>query len=171
MTNEQRRAEILDILSKADRAISATALADSFGVTRQIIVADVALLRAAGNPIRAEHRGYVLDRQYKGLRKVVVCKHDKSGACEEMYAIVDNGGVILDVQVEHPIYGQIAANMSIASRYDVDEFIKITSEAGASQLSDLTGGIHIHTISVPEEQNFIRICQRLRELGVLVFEE
>ena len=88
-----------------------------------------------------------------------------------MYAIVDNGGVILDVQVEHPIYGQIAANMSIASRYDVDEFIKITSEAGASQLSDLTGGIHIHTISVPEEQSFIRICQRLRELGVLVFEE
>ena len=62
MTNEQRRAEILDILSRADRAISATALADSFGVTRQIIVADVALLRAAGNPIRAEHRGYVLDR-------------------------------------------------------------------------------------------------------------
>ena len=62
MTNDKRREEILSILKNADKAISATALAEKFGVTRQIIVADIALLRASGNPIRAEHRGYVIDR-------------------------------------------------------------------------------------------------------------
>lgn len=168
MTNEQRRKEILAILTSADKAISATTLAERFSVTRQIIVADIALLRAAGSSIRAEHRGYVIDRQHKGIQKQIVCAHDKEGVRNEFYAIVDNGGVVLDVQVEHPVYGQICANMSIASRYDADEFIRISGESGASQLSDLTGGIHIHTITVPDEQSFERIYAALGELGVLV---
>ena len=171
ITNEQRRKEILNILGGADKAISATTLADGFGVTRQIIVADIALLRAAGNPIRAEHRGYVIDRQYKGISKKIVCRHDKAGVRDEFYAVVDNGGVVVDVQVEHPIYGQISANLSIASRRDADEFIKATSEAGASQLSDLTGGVHIHTINVPDEKAFAHIHEELERLGVLVAED
>lgn len=170
MTNDQRRKEILNILGTADKAISATTLADGFGVTRQIIVADIAILRAAGNPIRAEHRGYVIDRQNKGVCKRIVCRHDKDNVRDELYAIVDNGGSVIDVQVEHPIYGQISANLSISSRYDADEFIKAAGEAGAAQLSDLTGGIHIHTICAQEEKNLARICEALEKLGVIVEE-
>lgn len=168
MTNEQRRKEILDILTRADKAISATTLAERFSVTRQIIVADIALLRAAGSSIRAEHRGYVIDRQHRGIRKKLVCVHGKDSTRDEFYAIVDNGGVVVDVEVEHPIYGEISANMSIASRYDADEFIKAANESGASQLSDLTGGIHIHTVVVPDEQSFERITDALQRIGVLV---
>ena len=84
--------------------------------------------------------------------------------------LVDNGGSVIDVQVEHPIYGQISANLSISSRYDADEFIKAAGEAGAAQLSDLTGGIHIHTICAQEEKNLARICEALEKLGVIVEE-
>ena len=138
------------------------------GVTRQIIVADIALLRAAGNNIRAEHRGYVLDRTIGEIRKKIVCKHPKENVVDEFYAIVDNGGKVIDVQVEHSIYGVISADMSISSRFDADEFVRNVSESGAAQLSDLTGGVHVHTIGVKDEVTFDRICSKLDELGILI---
>ena len=138
------------------------------GVTRQIIVADIALLRAAGNNIRAEHRGYVLDRTIGEIRKKIVCKHPKENVVDEFYAIVDNGGKVIDVQVEHSIYGVISADVSISSRFDADEFVRNVSESGAAQLSDLTGGVHVHTIGVKDEVTFDRICAKLDELGILV---
>ena len=138
------------------------------GVTRQIIVADIALLRAAGNNIRAEHRGYVLDRTIGEIRRKIVCKHPKENVVDEFYAIVDNGGKVIDVQVEHSIYGVISADVSISSRFDADEFVRNVSESGATQLSDLTGGVHVHTIGVKDEVTFDRICAKLDELGILV---
>ena len=168
MTGENRRQEILNALSRADGAMNATKLAECFGVTRQIIVADVALLRAAGYPIRAEHRGYVLGKADGDIIKKIVCRHTKEGVLDEFFAIVDNGGKVLSVQVEHSIYGVISADMSIASRYDAEEFVREVSERGATQLSDLTGGIHIHAISVKDEAAFERICKKLSELGILI---
>ncbi|MBQ8407638.1 MAG: transcription repressor NadR [Clostridia bacterium] len=168
MTGERRRQEIIAALTEADAALNATRLAERFGVTRQIIVADVALLRAAGYGIRAEHRGYVLDKPNGEIRKKIVCHHTKDGVLDEFFAIVDNGGRVLDVQVEHSIYGVISADMSIASRYDAEEFVRLVSETGATQLSDLTGGVHVHTVSVKDEATFARICARLTELGILI---
>ncbi len=169
MTGEKRRSLILAELDKADAPISATTLANKFSVTRQIIVADIALLRAAGSIIRAEHKGYVLEKPFgESLQKRIVCTHDKDGTREELYAIVDNGGTVLDVIVEHSLYGSISANLGVSTRYAVDEFIKRVESTGASQLSDLTGGIHVHTVSVKDEEMFERICAKLKELGVLV---
>ncbi len=167
MSGTKRREEILNILQNAKQVVNATVLAEKMGVTRQVVVADIALLRASGVPIRAEHRGYIIDRE-QGLLKSIVCKHDKNQVRDEFYAIVDNGGAVVDVQVEHQIYGQISANLAIASRYDADEFIRETTEAGVSQLSDLTGGVHIHTLRVPSDEAFERICRKLSECGVLV---
>lgn len=169
-SNEQRRKEIFDILNESEKAISATALAEKFSVTRQIIVADIALLRAAGNPIRSEHRGYVLDKPRAGIYKKIVCRHRQEDVQDEFYAVVDNGGVLLDVQVEHPIYGQISANLSITSRRDADAFLTMSRLSGASQLSDLTGGVHIHTVIVQSEDDFNAICERLKRLGILITE-
>ncbi len=165
---ESRRQAILTDLTEADGPLNATRLAEKYGVTRQIIVADIALLRAAGAPIRAEHRGYVLDRGHSGITRQLVCRHSKEGVTDEFYAIVDNGGRVLDVQVEHSIYGTISAQLSIASRFDADEFVRLAGDTGASQLADLTGGVHIHTVCAPSEDALARIENKLSELGILV---
>lgn len=167
MSGEQRREKILSVLKKSNTPINATALADMVGVTRQVVVSDIALLRASGVPVRAEHRGYVLDIE-QGIFKSIVCRHGKEDVRDEFYAVVDNGGAVVDVQVEHPIYGQISASINISSRYDADSFIKATNEVGASQLSELTDGVHIHTLRLPSTDAFERICSRLRELGILI---
>lgn len=168
MTGNQRRQNILAELSEATAPVNATKLAEMNGVTRQIIVADIALLRAAGNNIRAEHKGYVIDKGMGEIKKKIVCKHSKEDTLEELYAVVDNGGKVLDVQVEHSIYGVLSGEMAIASRFDANEFVSETAKSDVAMLSDLTGGVHIHTISVKNEETFDRICARLKELGVLI---
>ena len=168
MTAEARRQEILAELRAATAPVSATRLAEKYGVTRQVIVADVALLRAAGNDIRAEHKGYSLERVQGEIRKLIVCKHPKSSVIDEFYAIVDNGGRVLDVQVEHAIYGIISAKLSIVSRYDAEEFVRAASNSSVAQLADLTGGVHAHTVAARDEETFRRITGRLKELGILV---
>ena len=170
MNGEERRQQILADLTEATSVINATVLADKLGVTRQVIVADIALLRAAGHAIRAEHRGYVLDKSNGELLKKIACRHTKDTVADEFYAVVDNGGKIVDVQIQHALYGTISTNMSICSRYDADEFISQSNKTGASHLSDLTGGVHYHTISVKDEETYERITKKLSALGILVEE-
>lgn len=168
MTGKTRRENILSELMQATAPLNATKLAEMNGVTRQIIVADIALLRASGYNIRAEHKGYVLDRNADEMRKKIVCKHSKEQLLDEFYAVVDNGGKVIDVQVEHSVYGVISAEMAISSRYDAEQFAEEIGKPGSTQLSDLTGGIHIHTISVKDEAVYERICKKLTDLGILV---
>lgn len=169
MTGEKRRQIILEKLKTSDVPVSATAFADEFGVTRQIVVADVALLRASGYPIRAEHKGYVMDKAgADGLVKKIVVKHNKADVGNEFYAIVDNGGKVLDVVVDHSVYGKISADLVIASRYDADCFVQKIDETGACPLSLLTEGLHVHTIAVKDEQSFERIKTQLDKLGILI---
>ena len=169
MNNEERRKTILTLLENSSSPISATSLASKFSVTRQIIVADIALLRAGGSPIRAEHKGYVLDKtdsEYT-VRRIVV-QHGKDELKEELYAVVDNGAKVRDVIIEHSVYGRISAELGHSSRYDVDKFIQRINETGASPLSQLTEGLHIHTIAVKDEESFRAILERLTRLGILI---
>lgn len=169
MIGEGRRLAILARLTQADAPISASCLAAEFSVTRQIIVADIALLRAAGNEIRAVHKGYLIDKpDGVSLFKKIVVKHGKEDVAAEFYAIVDNGGRVLDVIVEHSVYGQISAALCIASRYDADAFVEQISTTGANPLSLLTEGLHIHTVAVRDEASFVRICDQLSKLGILI---
>lgn len=169
MNNEQRRIEILNTLQKNSLPISANEFAKDFSVTRQIIVADIALLRAAGYPIRAEHKGYVLEKiESNEIIKRIVVKHGSDKLTDELYTVVDNGGKVIDVIVEHSIYGKISAELNLSSRYEVDSFVKKVASSGASSLSQLTDGLHIHTIAVKDTEAFNRIVEGLNELGVLV---
>ena len=169
MNNEQRRIEILNKLQNSNEPVSATSLANAFSVTRQIIVADIALLRAFGHSIRAEHKGYVLEKANGNeLIKRIVVKHGNEAVTEELYAIVDNGGRVIDVIVEHPIYDKISAELNLSSRYDVDSFINKVNEQGATPLSVLTEGLHIHTIAVKDSDAFDRIVKTLTDLKILV---
>lgn len=165
-----RKEKIIQEIQKNQKPISASKLATLYGVSRQIIVGDVALLRASGYNIIATPRGYVLDEQNNELTHTIAVKHQKEDLGDELYTIVDMGGDIIDVIVEHPIYGQLTGKLHISSRYDVDQFLKKVNNNEANPLSQLTNGLHLHTIRCPDEQTYQRILKALEEKGYL-FEE
>ena len=84
--------------------------------------------------------------------------------------MVDNGCQVVDVVVEHPIYGQLTGQLHLSSRYDVQEFSRSISESSAKPLSDLTGGIHLHTLRCPSEAAFQRVRSALEAEGFLLKE-
>ena len=169
MSASQRREEILTLLKKnRGKTLSASLIASHFHVSRQIIVGDIALLRAGGADIVSTARGYLLQGGGEGVVRVITCRHDETGLVEELYVIVDNGGAALDISVEHPVYGVISAPLRIFSRYDVDELARALSEHHAAPLLSLNDGIHSHTISCPDEASYRRICTLLREKGILI---
>ena len=120
MNSQQRRQQLLVLLRQNSGPVSATAIAKKFGVSRQIIVGDVALLRAAGEQISATPRGYVLKQEQNLQTRTIACRHDDEHLLQELYIAVDNGCAVLDVTVEHPIYGQISGQLQVFSRYDAD---------------------------------------------------
>lgn len=81
---------------------------------------------------------------------------------------MDYGGKILDVIVEHPVYGEIKSPLQIASRYDLEEFLKNLEETDAEPLSALTEGVHIHTIEVESEEVLKKIKEKLLERNYLI---
>ncbi len=172
MTSVQRREKITEILENSALPVSASALAKELLVSRQIIVGDIALLRASGIDILATPRGYVFassDEFPSGsLLFTIACNHNADEMKNELYTIVDNGGRIIDVIVEHPIYGQLTGQLNIFSRYDADEFIKSTKEQSAPLLSKLTDGVHLHTISCKNEEIYKRIVIALEKAGILL---
>lgn len=169
MTADKRRDEITKYLSSQDGAVSASSLAEKFYVSRQVIVGDIAIIRASGIEVAATPKGYIMARAKIGIIKTIACAHDNDRLLDELYAIVDNGCIIIDVIVEHQIYGELSASLQIASRYDADKFKdKLSDEA--PPLSALTGGIHLHTISCPDEGAYRRVLEVLREKKILLTE-
>ena len=169
MTAARRRDEILQALAGASGPVSAAALAARLGVSRQVVVGDVALLRAAGSPIVATPRGYVLGggQEGGGVRCTVACRHGLDGLLDELYTVADCGCGVLDVTVEHPVYGQLTGQLRLASRYDVQEFVRLVSQRKAKPLSDLTGGVHLHTLRCPDEDSYRRVLAGLKAEGFL----
>lgn len=157
----ERKEKIIKEIQKSDKPLSASKLASLFGVSRQIIVGDVALLRASGVNIIATPRGYVLDHQERGIMYTIAVKHQKEHLADELYTIVDLGGHVIDVIVEHPIYGQLTGKLHIHSRYDVDQFIYKVNHEQAKPLSQLTDGLHLHTIQCPNQETLERILEAL----------
>jgi uncharacterized protein len=168
MNAAQRREAISDRLKGASTPVSATALAREFGVSRQIIVGDIALLRAGGEPISATPRGYVRDQVGSGVLHTVAVQHPDSEMEQELLICVDNGCTVVDVVVEHPVYGQLVGQLQLSSRYDVEQFLNRTRSGSAKPLSDLTGGIHLHRLRCPSEEAYQRVCKQLDEAGFLL---
>jgi hypothetical protein len=163
-----RRQELLQRLHQETKPVSATALAREYGVSRQIIVGDIALLRAGGAPISATPRGYVLEQESQGVLHTVAVQHQNQEMEQELLICVDNGCTVLDVIVEHSVYGQLVGQLQLSSRYDVEQFLNRVRSGGARPLSDLTGGIHLHRLRCPSEEAFQRVCQQLDEAGFLL---
>ena len=168
MNSAQRREAIMTRLTGAEEPLSASLLAAELGVSRQIVVGDVALLRAAGTQIDATPRGYQLHPEAKGYTGILACAHRTADEMrEELYTVVDQGGVVLDVAVENPLYGELRGNLNLASRYDVDNFIRQAAQTPECLLSRMTGGVHLHTLRCPDQATFERIRNALDAKGLL----
>ena len=139
-----------------------------FSVSRQVIVGDIALLRASGADITATPRGYVLSKEAVGHTRTVAVQHSPQQTKQELCIFVDNGCTVEDVIVEHPIYGQIVGQLHLCSRYDVGQFMNRLDNGDTSVLSSLTDGIHLHTLLCPDDAAFDRACAALKEAGLLL---
>lgn len=168
METLERRQAIAHRLEQSDTPVSAAALAREYSVSRQIIVGDIALLRAAGMDISATPRGYILPQTSTGLTFTLACCHSPDQMEEELNAVVDQGCTVLDVIVEHPIYGQLTGQLHLSSRYEVGQFVANCARSDAPPLSTLTGGIHLHTISCPSQEACDRVRAALEQLGILL---
>ena len=168
MDSQERRQAIARRLEQAEGPVSAAVLARDCSGSRQIIVGDIALLRASGMNIAATPRGYVLPRETAGLVCTLACCHSGEQTEHELNAIVDQGCTVADVIVDHPIYGQLTGPLHLSSRYEVGQFVQRCREEAAAPLSLLTEGIHLHTVHCPDAAARDRVCAALREMGVLL---
>ena len=167
MDAAKRREKIMSLLRAAERPVSAASLASSLSVSRQIIVGDIALLRAAGEKITATPRGYVLEAAADNVY-TIACIHGLEDTEKELNIMVDNGCTVINVTVEHPIYGQLTGQLRLSSRYDVSQFMEKLRNGEVAPLCQLTGGVHLHTLSCPDETAYEHLLQLLRQRGFLV---
>lgn len=173
MDAEKRREIIWRQLKDKKEPVSATKLATSLGVSRQIIVGDIALLRATGRDIIATARGYMVPLAIPGGRYVgkVACQHSLEDTAVELMTIVALGGQILDVVVEHYLYGEITGQLNITTLADVESFLQKVRNNEARLLSELTGGVHLHTISCRDKNAFDVIVNMLACRSMLYSQE
>ena len=171
LDGEQRREKIIHMLADSNVSISGTELAKRLRVSRQVIVQDVALLRAVNKNILSTNKGYLLfepEREAEESKKTICVRHTTEQVLDEFYTIVDMGGKVLDVVVEHELYGQIAVDLIIASRQDADEFYRKMQSNGAKPLKELTEDIHYHTIVAKDEGSLEKIECELNRKGYLM---
>ncbi len=119
--------------------------------------------------IDATPRGYLIHREENGIRKEVVCTHSGNEELqEELNTFVDYGCKVLNVSVEHPIYGRLTGELNIESRYDVELFIEKSSEADALPLSALTEGVHSHTLLCDSLEGYKKAIKILKKKGIVI---
>lgn len=171
MDGDKRRKEIMELLNTEKDPLSGTSLAKRLGVSRQVIVQDIALLRATNKNILSTNRGYILYGKQKDkmtCKRVVAVKHTDEQMRDELYCIVDAGAKVLDVIVEHELYGQISVDLFINSRRDVDEFVEKLLSNTARPLKELTGDIHFHTIEAESDRILDLVEEGLKEKQFLI---
>jgi transcriptional regulator of NAD metabolism len=171
METGERRRQILELLTSLCQPITGSALAARFDVTRQVIVQDVAVLRAQGLNVLSTPKGYIMLRDEPvGITRILAVKHKRSETGKELYAMVDSKVEVLDVIVDHPVYGQLTGQLSLSSRNDVDSFLRTIENTNAGLLSSLTDGVHLHTVRSPNRQNLENLLSALRDMNFLLEE-
>ena len=169
---EERRKKLLELISHTAEPLSGNVLAKQLGVSRQVIVQDIALLRAVDKNIISTAKGYLLYQQdAKKARRCFFVYHTTEQIEDELCTVVDLGGSILDVFVEHDIYGTITADLNLKNRRDVMEFVERVRTNKTVPLKELTAGRHTHTIEADTEEVLDVIEAELLKKGYLLFGE
>ena len=164
MKLSKRQNEIIKFLQESNDPISGEVLGEKFGVSRQVIVKDIGMLKAFGVEIVSTNKGYKIDTSH-GLTKIIESSHDDSAIKDELNTIVDNGGVVIDIFINHPVYGVIRKDLNIKSRNGVNNFVKNMDIS--TPLKNLTANVHYHTISAKDEESLKKIEKALGEKGYL----
>ncbi len=166
MKAQERRKGIVDHLTKSGSAVSGAALSEMFGVSRQIIVQDISVLKAEGYDIISTHSGYVIGKKHL-CERVFKVKHTTSETEDELNTIVDLGGTVVDVFVWHKVYGKMQANLNIFSRLHVKQFIEGVRTGASTELMNITGGYHYHTVRAENEAVLTSIESALEKMGYI----
>lgn len=167
MKAEKRREEILSFIGNAENPIPASVLAERFAVSRQVIVQDVAIIRANGYDVTATNRGYVLNSEIRATR-VFKCRHSFEEIVDEGVIIIEAGGRVDDIFVHHRVYGRISARLDLISRTHVEELYRSLVSGASKPLMSVTDGYHYHTVSADSEETLDRIETALRARGFLI---
>lgn len=167
MKGEIRREEILRLIAGSDAPVTANYLRERLNVSRQVIVQDIAILRANGAEILATNKGYVLNAKAQ-VTRIFKCRHTLEEVVDEGCMIVDLGGRVEDVFVNHRIYGRIAAPLGLENRMHVEELYRSLVSGASKPLMSVTDGYHYHTVSADGEDALNKIEVALRERGFLI---
>ncbi|PLR75334.1 transcription repressor NadR [Bacillus sp. V3-13] len=171
LAGEERRAFLLSLLKESESPITGNELAVRTNVSRQVIVSDITLLKVKKEPIIATSQGYIYLRpasQTPVFERTVACFHPPERTEEELNLLVDLGVTVKDVKIEHPVYGDLTASIMVSNRKEVQRFMRKIHETKAAFLSELTEGIHLHTISAPSEKALVEAESALRQANFLV---
>lgn len=171
LEGDDRRQAIMNYLVGRTTPVNGTELAKRFGVSRQVIVQDIALLRAKNRDILSTNRGYLFyqpTENHHGYSAVILVKHTADETLEEMRSVVDYGGRMLDVLIDHDLYGQIRADLMIFNIDDAVEFCDKLKNSKSKPLKELTADYHYHTITAPSEKALQLIINELKEKGFLI---
>lgn len=167
MTGQERRDAMIEMIRNSEKPVSGTALAKEFAVSRQVIVQDIALIRAAGYEVLSTHRGYLLG--HKGaVTRIFKVSHTDEEIADELNLIVDLGGKVQDVQVNHKVYGRMKADLGIHSRKQVQDFVEEIRSGKSSPLKNITSNYHYHTVEADSEEVLDLIGEELNERGYLI---
>lgn len=169
MKADERRNGIIKMLIREKGVIKGTTLAETFNVTRQIIVKDIAILRAKGTNIIATPDGYMVnDDSSNRVKSIIAVNHNDEDVIKELEIVVKYGGIIEDVIVEHPLYGEIKGILMIKNLNDLNKFKNSLKQINAKPLSILTNGVHLHTISADSVENMDLIKEELKKNGFIL---
>lgn len=170
MTGTERREAIIDMMRKDQTALSGTKLASIYKVSRQVIVQDIALIRAAGYDVISTNKGYILNMPVDNeiVEHIFKVNHTDEQIEDELCSIVDLGGKIVNTMVNHKVYGHLEAPLNIKSRRNVAEFMEDMQNGKSSPLKNITSGYHYHTITADSEETMNLIEKMLREKQFLV---
>ena len=164
MNGQERRKQIIDYISKCETPVSGKQLADLFQVSRQVIVQDIALIRANGCDVISTNKGYVV-RMSKTASRIFGVNHTDEELEEELCMIVDMGGKVVNVIVEHQVYGRLEAELNITSRRRVQEFMEDMKNGKSGPLKNITGDDHAHLVEAESETVLDLIETKLKEKG------
>lgn len=167
MTGTERRTAIVELIKSSNTPVSGTALAKQCEVSRQVIVQDIALIRAAGYDIMSTNRGYILNAPHE-VSRVFKVHHTDEQLEEELYSIVDLGGCVANVMVNHRVYGHMEADLGINSRRKAMTFIDDIKSGKSSPLKNITSNYHYHKVEADSEETLDMIEEMLKEKRFLV---
>ena len=167
MTGTERRTKIVELIQNSEKPLSGTALAKQCDVSRQVIVQDIALIRASGYDIISTNRGYIIQEPLVRER-VFKVNHPDEQLEEELYSIIDLGGTVVNVMVNHRVYGHMEAELRINSRRKVEAFMEDIRSGKSSPLKNITSNYHYHKVAADSEETLDLIEEALRQKHFLV---